>query len=182
PSKIPVMSSHAKHRAAESQAGLFDLEFLYGLKKGSKKDLIEWCIGMNLIAKEYVCPTCRVKMVLTERDGSDGYVSVCRKFGVNAHHVRKTVRKVSWFDESKLSIPQVLILTYLWVKKISNEWIVDEMNVSKPTVVDWKSFCREVCVDMLGNDSKEKLGGVGVVVELFNITLNILFQCSTKSF
>ncbi|GBN19510.1 hypothetical protein AVEN_255799-1 [Araneus ventricosus] len=108
------------------------------------------------------------KMVLTERDGSDGYGCVCRKFGVNAHHVKRTMRKGSWFDESKLSMPDVMILTYLWVKKTSNEWIVDEMNVSEPTVVDWKSFCREVCVDMLVNESKdmEMLGGVGVIVEI----------------
>ncbi|GBN92595.1 hypothetical protein AVEN_106849-1 [Araneus ventricosus] len=39
------------------------------------------------------------------------------------------------------------------------------MNVSEPTVVDWKSFCREVCVDMIIRDSK-KLGGVGHVVEI----------------
>ncbi|GBN92361.1 hypothetical protein AVEN_268008-1 [Araneus ventricosus] len=107
-SKNPAMSSRDNHPSAESRAGLFDLEFLYGLKKGPKKDVIDWCMSMNMIAKD--C----------------GY------------------------------------------KKTSNEWIVDEMSVSKPTVVDWKSFCREVCVDMLVNESKEMemLGGVGVVVEI----------------
>ncbi|GBM58641.1 hypothetical protein AVEN_251912-1 [Araneus ventricosus] len=59
-----------------------------------------------MIAKEYACPTCGEKMVLTERDGSDDYSWVCRKFGVNAHHFRRTVRKGSWFDESKLSTPE----------------------------------------------------------------------------
>ncbi|GBM62184.1 hypothetical protein AVEN_189398-1 [Araneus ventricosus] len=39
------------------------------------------------------------------------------------------------------------------------------MNVSEPTVVDWKIFCREVCVDMINPGSK-KLGGVGHVVEI----------------
>ncbi|GBN19518.1 hypothetical protein AVEN_255806-1 [Araneus ventricosus] len=108
------------------------------------------------------------KMDLIERDGSDSYGWVCQKFGVNAYHVKRTVRKGSWFDESKSSMPEVMILTYLWVKKTSNEWIVDEMNASEPTVVDWKSFCREVCVDMLENDSKdmEMLGDVGVIVEI----------------
>ncbi|GBM60772.1 hypothetical protein AVEN_182275-1 [Araneus ventricosus] len=92
------MSSCDQHRAAESQACLFDLEHLYGLKKGCKEDVIDWCMEMNLITKEYACPTCAVKMVLTERDGLDGYTRFCRKFGVNAHHVRKTMRKGSWFD------------------------------------------------------------------------------------
>ncbi|GBN68320.1 hypothetical protein AVEN_95295-1 [Araneus ventricosus] len=160
------MSCRVKHRAFESQAGMFDLEFLYGLKKGSKKEVIAWCMSMDMIAKEYVCPTCGEKMVLTEIACSDGYAWVCRKFGVNEHHIKRTVRKGSWFSESKLTMPEVLILTYLWVKKTPNEWITDEMNVSEPTVVDWKSFCREVCVDMLVKDSKEKIGGVGMIVEI----------------
>ncbi|GBN15446.1 hypothetical protein AVEN_140170-1 [Araneus ventricosus] len=62
-------------------------------------------------------------------------------------------------------MPEVLIFTYLWVKKTSNEWIVDELNVSELTVVDFKSFRREVCVDMIIRGSK-KLGGVGHVVEI----------------
>ncbi|GBM72875.1 hypothetical protein AVEN_171656-1 [Araneus ventricosus] len=123
------MSCRVKHHAFESQAGIYDLEFLYGLKKGSKKEVIAWCMGMDMIAKE-------------------------------------TVRKGSRFSESKLTIPEVLILTYLWVKKTPNDWIVDEMNVSEPTVVDWKSFCREVCVDKLVKDSKEKIGGVRMIVEI----------------
>ncbi|GBM10882.1 hypothetical protein AVEN_42136-1 [Araneus ventricosus] len=101
------MSSSDEHRAAESQAGMFDLKYLYGLKKGCQKDVIDWCMEMNLIAKEYVCPTCGAKMILTNRYGSDGYSWVCRKFVVHAHHVRRTVRKGSW-------IPEILILTYLW--------------------------------------------------------------------
>ncbi|GBN17481.1 hypothetical protein AVEN_112070-1 [Araneus ventricosus] len=163
------MSSRDNHCTIESQAGLFDLEFLYGLKKGPKKDVIDWCMSMNIITKEYACPTCGEKMVLCERnDISDGYHWVCRKLGMNAHHVRRSVRKGSWFDESKLSMPEVLMITYLWAKKTSNEWIVNELSVSEPTVADWKSFCREVCVDMLVNESKEMemLGGVDVVVEI----------------
>ncbi|GBN02894.1 hypothetical protein AVEN_113538-1 [Araneus ventricosus] len=93
PSKNTVTSSCDKHRVAEGQAGLFDLKILYGLKKGSKKDAIDWCTSMNMTAKEYACPTCGEKMVLTERDGSDGYSWVCRKFGVNAHRVRRSMRR-----------------------------------------------------------------------------------------
>ncbi|GBN15448.1 hypothetical protein AVEN_235859-1 [Araneus ventricosus] len=90
----------------------YDTKFLVanpGFATGLKKDMIDWCMEMNTSAKEYVCPTCGVKTVLTERNGSDGYSWVCRKFGVIAHHVRRTVRKGSWFDESKLSIPEIFI-------------------------------------------------------------------------
>ncbi|GBN08087.1 hypothetical protein AVEN_273840-1 [Araneus ventricosus] len=86
--------------------------------------------------------------------------------GANEPCVRRTMRKGNWFDESKLSIPEFLILTYLWVKKRLNDWIVDKTNVAKPTVVNWKSFCQEVCVDMLVNESEEMLDGIRVVVEI----------------
>ncbi|GBM95020.1 hypothetical protein AVEN_29382-1 [Araneus ventricosus] len=160
------MSSRVDHRAAEMQAGLFDLSFLYGLKNGPKRDVIDFCMKMDLIAKEYVCPSCNEKMELSECSTlEDGFIWCCRKYGQNAHHIKRSVRKGSWFECSHLSMPEVLIFTYLFVKKTSNEWIVDELNVSEPTVVDWKSFCREVCVDMIIRGSK-KLGGVGHVVEI----------------
>ncbi|GBN97961.1 hypothetical protein AVEN_245102-1 [Araneus ventricosus] len=53
-----VMSSRDDHRAAELKAGLFDLSFLYGLKNGPKRDVIDFCMKMDLIAKEYVRPVC----------------------------------------------------------------------------------------------------------------------------
>ncbi|GBO15184.1 hypothetical protein AVEN_38646-1 [Araneus ventricosus] len=160
------MSSRVDHRAAEMQTGLFDLSFLYGLKNGPKRDVIDFCMKMDLIAKEYVCPACNEKMELSECSTlEDGFIWCCRKYGQNAHHIKRSVRKGSWFECSHLSMPEVLIFTYLFVKKTSNEWIVDELIVSELTVLDWKSFCREVCIDMIIRGSK-KLGGVGHVVEI----------------
>ncbi|GBN08085.1 hypothetical protein AVEN_273838-1 [Araneus ventricosus] len=139
---------------------------VYKLRDGSKIDVIKFCMDVNWIAKEYVCCKCGEKMVLSERnDISDGYNWVCRQ---SDHYIKRTVRKGSWFDGSRLSIPEILIITYLWVKKTTNEWITDEFGyISEPTVTDWKSFCREVCVNMLVSYNYEKkIGGVGMVVEI----------------
>jgi hypothetical protein len=39
---------------------------------------MEFCMGLGVIAKEYVCPKCDKSMRLTERkDLSDGYEWVC---------------------------------------------------------------------------------------------------------
>ncbi|KAF8771725.1 hypothetical protein HNY73_019105 [Argiope bruennichi] len=78
-----------------------------------------------------------------------------------------SVRKGSWFTRSHLSIPEALILTYLWVKETPTKWILDEFSyLSKPTLADWKSFCREVCMSMLVFCEYNKIGGVGVIVEI----------------
>ncbi|GBN66591.1 hypothetical protein AVEN_245423-1 [Araneus ventricosus] len=92
-----VMSSRVDHRTAEVQAGLFDLSFLYGLKNGSKRDVIDFCMQMDLIAKEYVCPACDEKMELIECSTlEDGFIWCCSKYGQNAHHIKRSVRKGSW--------------------------------------------------------------------------------------
>ncbi|KAF8771221.1 Protein GVQW3 like protein [Argiope bruennichi] len=78
-----------------------------------------------------------------------------------------SVRKGSWFPRSHLSIPEVLILTYMWVKETPTKWILDEFSyLSKATLADWKSFCREVCMSMLVFGEYNKIGGVGVIVEI----------------
>lgn len=96
----------------------------------------------------------------------DGYNWVCRVTErENKHYIKHSFRKGSWFDEIKLSISEILMITYLWVKKTTNEQIVDELNVSEPTVIDWKSFCREICVEILVNDSCE-IDGPGQIIEI----------------
>ena len=42
---------------------------------------------------------------------------------------------------------------------------MEEMNLSSNTVVDWCSFCREVCEVLLLN-STEQIGGVGKRVQI----------------
>ncbi|GBN92841.1 hypothetical protein AVEN_115490-1 [Araneus ventricosus] len=51
-----VMSSRGVHLAAEFQAGLHDLRFLNGSKNGPETDVIDFCMKMDLTAKEYISP------------------------------------------------------------------------------------------------------------------------------
>ncbi|GBO04750.1 hypothetical protein AVEN_255465-1 [Araneus ventricosus] len=46
------MSSRGDHRTAEFKAGLCDLSFLYGLRNGPKRDVIDFCMKIDLIAKD----------------------------------------------------------------------------------------------------------------------------------
>ncbi|GBN83785.1 hypothetical protein AVEN_224994-1 [Araneus ventricosus] len=78
-----VMSSRVEHCAAELEAGLYDLSFLYGLKNGRKRDVIDFCMKMYLIAKEYICPACDETMELIECVTlEDGFIWCCRKYGL----------------------------------------------------------------------------------------------------
>lgn len=131
-----------------------------------KEKLIEWLRERGMIANGYVCGKCGCDMKIIKRaDVSDGCTWNCQKYGEANHNVKRSVRKGTWFEESKLKMSDILIMTYMWCIKLGNNVIESELGLSAPTVVDWKSFCREVCVEMCINGN-EMLGGPGVIVEI----------------
>ncbi len=69
----------------------------------------------------------------------------------------------SW---SKLDLGKIIKLTYYWVKSTRNDRCQFELGIgSNHTTVDWYNFCREVCSEILIEDS-EIIGGPGRVVEI----------------
>ena len=54
--------------------------------------------------------------------------------------------------------------TYHWWYRTPLEFVKRELGFACHTIIDWASFCREVCVDQVMNSST-KIGGVGVLVE-----------------
>ncbi|GFV69718.1 uncharacterized protein TNCV_4508291 [Trichonephila clavipes] len=81
----------------------YTLEFFTLLDARGKKELIEWCMKEGLIASSYECPKCNEQMGLNERVlfwmDLNGDVE---KKGVNTHDVCRSIRKNSWFSNSKL--------------------------------------------------------------------------------
>jgi len=61
------MASREIQRAAELRAGVYDYEYLIGLKNGRKKSVLDFCMEKNLIASQYVCPKCGENMSLSVR-------------------------------------------------------------------------------------------------------------------
>lgn len=126
--------------------------------------VIEWCMDVGLIASRYVCPVCGEEMKLSERmDLIDKKEWHCNRNG----HMKcnRSIRKGSWFERSKLSMYEILMITKMWCMKIENDWIMAELGVSSRTVCDWENFCRELCVECVVREN-EMLGGDGVIVEI----------------
>ncbi|XP_035233008.1 uncharacterized protein LOC118204826, partial [Stegodyphus dumicola] len=121
----------------------------------------------GLIAISYKCPICGTNMKLVERKNRiDGFEWMCRVTGGECRHrISRSVRKNSWFAKSKLSMCDVLRVTYMWLGKCGNDFIRTELRIAKNTVTDWKSFCREVCMELCLKENV-KLGGEGVIVEI----------------
>lgn len=138
-----------------------NIDFLTNLRDPER--MIEWCMKIGLISNRYTCPKCGENMKKNKRsDVCDKYMWRCTKGG---HDVKRSMRKGSWFDESTLSMSDILLITYFWIMKVSGDFIAVDRRIRPATVVDWKRFCREVCIDACIRDN-EIVGGEGVTVEI----------------
>ena len=123
---------------------------------------IKWCQDMGLLGKYYICPVCKGQMKWTSRaDVQDKYTWRCRD---KTHDMRRSIRTGTWFSNSHLSLIKILWLTHLWCSDVASTVIEHNIGVCHSTIVDWKSFCREVCVNLC--DNNDKLGGIGSIVEI----------------
>ena len=76
-----------------------------------------------------------------------------------------SIRKGSWFEKSKMTLEEVLKLTYWWCQDLDQAQIKHELGLGESTGVDWDSFCPEVCeISLLENS--EILGGEGKIVQI----------------
>jgi len=112
------------------------------------------------------CDSCDCGRITLKKDKSyskDKLVWRC----TNKNCYRKfSIRHNSWFEHSHLSLSSILKLTYYWVYKLPLTFIKLQLDIgSNSTGVDWYNFCREVCLQIIIQDSK-KVGGPGKTVEI----------------
>ena len=129
--------------------------------------LILWLRERNLMHNYCgICEFCNrgdVRVVIDRTYSKDEMVFRCNNTRCKK---RSSIRRDSWFSGSHLPLETILKLTYYWVYKTPNEVITRELRIgSKHTVVDWRNFCRDVCIDICMRNSK-KIGGPGRVVEI----------------
>jgi len=83
------------------------------------------------------------------------------------HRFGKSLVAGTWFGRAKLSTEIICRFCALWLTypHPRTYFITRELSLSKKTVINWSSFCREVCIFWLEQRS-EVLGGQDVVVEI----------------
>lgn len=57
-----------------------------------------------------------------------------------------------------------MCLAFLWVWRQRIDFVVNKLRVNPKTVVDWFSFCREICSEFV--NGRRKIGAPGKVVEV----------------
>ncbi|GFX78217.1 uncharacterized protein TNCV_5135641 [Trichonephila clavipes] len=74
------------------------------LERKGKLSVIQWYMEKGMNTADAKFSVCRNAMRLTKKDSSDGYIWECRKKGANVHRIKRSIRKNSRFEESKLTM------------------------------------------------------------------------------
>ena len=117
--------------------------------------------GYGLLAHAMQCK-CGAEMYEGSYVNSqDGYKWICRNCKSSC-----SIRIGSFFHPSKLTLTSLLQFVYLWFEDIQSHAIMEkQLKWAPATVVDWKNFMRDICVEEIIDDP-EPLDGPGVIVEI----------------
>lgn len=88
------------------------------------------------------CPdrNCRRNMKMEKSDHLAGYIWRCGSCRKN-----RSLLSGSFFENSHLTLQQIVAVIYLWAYDCTNEQIREFTDISDPTVVDYASFMRDIC-------------------------------------
>ena len=93
-------------------------------------------------------------------------VTVCMEMLQQKMSQKVSIRKGSWFENHNLTLVQILYITYFWVYKCNQEFVIHELGIRERTIVDWYNYAREVCDLILQKHENNIIGGPGVIVEI----------------
>lgn len=131
--------------------------------------LLAWLRDLRLIGKfEVPCQACnRGNVILRRSTNKDKYVWRCSFKECSKSY---SIRHLSWFSGSKLSIETIVKLTYYWVERCSQTFVSKQLSISPRVLVEWYHNARSVCLEVLLRET-ERIGGPNVEVELDQVTL-----------
>ncbi|KAK9874101.1 hypothetical protein WA026_002455 [Henosepilachna vigintioctopunctata] len=129
----------------------------------------------NVLTDEKICPKCnksckfnpnentfQCSTAIVQSKGHKKRTRLACGFSVSAS-------KSTYFENSELPISEICKFITFWVcVNFSQHDLEEEIKWSSLTVVNWMSFCREVCFSNITKNS-EKLGGNDRTVELHEV-------------
>lgn len=137
---------------------LFQLAFVLQ----STSTVIEFLREKQILAKTITC--CGMKCAILKdshtKDGEIFRCSRCRK--------KKSIRHKSFFQQSKFPLKVLLVIVYFYSKSAQLKDVVAYLGheVDRGSVLQWYTYCREICSLYLVRSDEIKLGENGSVVHI----------------
>jgi len=107
----------------------------------------------KMLQNEIICPRCEHLIKLN--NAAENHIFHCRNAYYKIHH-RKRQRVVCnfkmsafhgiWFDRAHLSVSKIcqFIAYFLIMPPPRHRFLINELELTEHTVIDWTNFCREV--------------------------------------
>ena len=130
---------------------------------GSKLEIIEFYQEKKLLKMSVNCPKCESSMKLSPfPERQDGYIWRCP---VRRCRASLSVRCGSFFEKSKESLRDWLMIILEWSREIPATYTSDMVDITNKTACRMYQYLRDVCSWKLLN-SPCLLGGPGCVVQI----------------
>ena len=132
------------------ECGFCEIGYLHSIKRflDDDEESLKFLRRHNVIPESVECPRCKEDCVLNE----EGIFRCYRKIAVKKKKKKKVCNfSVSQFrgtflSKSKISPSKILVFVSHF---LSSHWdhstVIDDLNISSRTSMDWHSFCAEVC-------------------------------------
>lgn len=153
-------STHLPSETKRKYAGMKANE----LRAILSSDAIQFCQDLKLIATSVTCYCGDQAILVGRRETNDGCFWSCRK--TKLHYGRMSIRKGSWFENSRLTIPDILWIAYMWIYEYSFISMLHECSQSDQTLTDWCCKFQDSCQVILECKS-DPIGGSDKLVEIF---------------
>lgn len=120
---------------------------------------IAWMARHRLLGNAATCCNQLMGYVNREKlsDGKAWYCKACKSY--------RSIRKDSFFEESRIPLGKLLELMYWWSIDAKQQLIMDEVGIASEATVKWFNSFRHICAMFL-MDHPVQIGGPGVEVEV----------------
>jgi hypothetical protein len=126
-------------------SGTFTLQVIDSHNVSNKK-FIEWLGQEGLLELTRTCQQCQRPLHLQHSTNFplDGYEMRCTHC-----HTRESVRKLSLFEGSHLTLPTLMKMTVLFLAQVSATSTAHQLGVSREHCSEWYGRYREIMLDFL---------------------------------
>jgi hypothetical protein len=129
---------------------------------GNPETVVQVLRSRGLLRTSVQCESCENQMVEQTKPTGDGTMFVCNR---RTCRKARSIRQGSFFEQSKLSLCDAMLFLHLWSKGYSEKLIADDFTFSRPTIIDWSRYCRDLCM-LHYESSTQVIGGPGCIVEI----------------
>ena len=145
-----------------------DLQHLCDFK--NEPELVKFLTDLGVLAQSQICTLCGFNMRQMKQANTIFWICTRRVDGKKCNSAKFSIRKGTFFDNSKLSIQSIVRIVWNFIHHLSAEQCKSYVAISTKTnhtVTEYYADCRAICNSWIRNPKNTpKLGGFGKIVEM----------------